>query len=98
MWPSAPHIVSTMEKWPGSEELNQAAYKLARHTDLTLFEDTSGDKTGLRAKRFVNSMSFSQTNLTIHASFIVENYDWAAYKTVVDAGDSQGDVAFELVR
>ncbi|KAF2707636.1 S-adenosyl-L-methionine-dependent methyltransferase [Pleomassaria siparia CBS 279.74] len=98
MWSSAPRIVSAMEKWPGSEEPNETAYNLARHTELPFFADISADKSGMRAKRFADSMSFFQANPTMRTSLIVDNYDWASHKVVVDVGGSQGDVALGLVK
>jgi precorrin-6B methylase 2 len=98
MWSSAPRIVSAMEKWPGSEEPNETAWNLARGTSLPFFVDLSQDKTGIRAKRFADSMSFFQANPTMRTDLVVDNYDWAKYKTVVDVGGSLGDVSIELAK
>jgi hypothetical protein len=98
MWSSAPRIVSAMEKWPGSEEPNETAYNLSHHTELPFFADISQDKTGMRPKRFADSMSFFQANPTMRTDLIVDNYNWGEYKTVVDVGGSQGDLARVLVQ
>ncbi|TVY82896.1 O-methyltransferase aurJ [Lachnellula suecica] len=37
MWPSASRLVDAMEKWPGSEEPNEAGFALAYRTDLPMF-------------------------------------------------------------
>jgi hypothetical protein len=98
MWSSAPRIVSAMEKWPGSEEPNETAYNLSHHTELPFFADLSQDKTGMRPKRFADSMSFFQANPTMRTDLIVDNYNWGEHKTVVDVGGSHGDLARVLVQ
>ena len=51
---------------------------------------------GVRVKRFTGSLSFFQLNPVMRTELVLDNYDWAKYKMVVDVGGSFGDVAFEL--
>lgn len=38
MWPACTRIVDAMQKWPGSEEPNEAGFALAYNTDKPMFE------------------------------------------------------------
>lgn len=98
MWSSGPRIVPSMEQWLGSEEPNQTAYNLARHTDVSLFEDVAKDTTGKRVKLFAESMTFFQSSPGMETHQIVDSYNWGEHKSVVDVGGSLGTVDVELVK
>ena len=74
MWSSAPRLVSALEKWPGSEEPNQAAWNLAHHTSDSFFASLA--KNEASAKRFADSMSFSQAGPGMQTNLLVDNYSW----------------------
>lgn len=96
MWSSGPRIVSALGKWPGSEEPNQTAWNLAHHTEDSFFQSLGRDEAS--AKRFADSMSFFQASPAMQTNLIVDNYDWANYKSIVDVGGSHGAIALELVK
>jgi hypothetical protein len=87
-----------MERWPGSEEPNQTAYNLARNTDVSFFDYLAKDETGKRAKLFADSMTFFQSSPGLQTHHIVDQYNWGAYKSVVDVGGSLGAVSVELAK
>lgn len=95
MWVAAPHLATAMEKWPGSQEINQTAYNIAHRTDLSFFEHIGNHETN--ARKFAESMTFMQSAPPLKADFALE-YDWVRHANgvVVDVGGSEGIIAFKL--
>lgn len=95
MPPAIPHILSVMEQWPGSQEEEESAYKLAYGSPFWKDLEANPQK----AREFAGAMTFLQGNPAIETRFVHE-YDWAQHATgtVVDVGGSQGEVAFELAK
>jgi hypothetical protein len=96
IWSSAPSIAPAMQKWPGSDELDETAWSLAQNVKEGFFEHLG--KNERKAKSFADAMSFFQASPGMQGSLVVENYDWSKYKSVVDVGGSHGAIPFELVR
>ena len=98
MWPSATRVVDAMEKWPGSEEPNEAGFALADGTDVPMFDVVGRDPA--RAKRMGEAMSFTSSGPRYSVAHLLENFEWgdAAEGSLVDVGGGRGTVAAEIAR
>ncbi|ORY09830.1 S-adenosyl-L-methionine-dependent methyltransferase [Clohesyomyces aquaticus] len=96
MWKTTPFIVSAMEKWPGSQEINETAFNLAHGTVEPFFKAMSQDKT--RVQNFSEAMKFWMSNPTMKPEFAIDGYAWDSHAqgTVVDVGGSHGIIALKL--
>ena len=98
LWPASSRVVDAMEKWPGSEEPNQAGFNIANQTERPWYEEIGKHPT--RAKRAADAMTFMQGTPGKSISHLVQNYNWesTAEGQLVDIGGSQGSVAIEIAR
>jgi trans-aconitate methyltransferase len=96
MWASAPHVVTAMEKWPGSQEPNETGFNLLRQTNLPFFAELI--KNPAEMKAFADAMSFFQAGPGMEISLILDHYDWSTHQLVVDVGGSHGKFAVELAK
>ncbi|KAH7386754.1 O-methyltransferase-domain-containing protein [Phaeosphaeria sp. MPI-PUGE-AT-0046c] len=95
LWTALPRIVEVMEKWPGSQEMEESAYKLTY--GKTFWEDFEAHPQ--KGEDFAGAMTFFLQNPALDIGF-VHAYDWAQHAngTVVDLGGSKGEVAFTLAQ
>lgn len=98
MWPSATRLVDALERWPGSEEPNEAGFNLAFHTDKPMFDVVGRDP--IRAQRMAGAMSFMHAGAEYHIRHLLEGFEWGDSKTgvLVDVGGGQGAVGIEIAR
>jgi hypothetical protein len=98
MWPAATRLVDAMEKWPGSQEPNEAGFSVAYGTDDPMFDVVGRDRE--RAQRMVGAMSFMQSGPAHSVRHVLENFEWgdAAEGVLVDVGGARGDVTIEIAR
>ncbi|KAF2730279.1 sterigmatocystin 8-O-methyltransferase precursor [Polyplosphaeria fusca] len=98
MWPSASRVSDAMQKWPGSEEPNQAGFAIAYGTDLPMFDVVGRDPE--RAKRMAGAMSFMHSGPAYSMQHVVDNFDWgdAANGLLVDVGGGRGTIGAEIAR
>ncbi|KAF2656259.1 putative O-methyltransferase [Lophiostoma macrostomum CBS 122681] len=87
--PGALKYTDAMEKWPGSEEPNQAGFNIANNTQHPAFEHMA--KNG-RLERFTNSMKVASMSPANSPIWLVEHYPWHCLDsgTLVDVGGSSG--------
>lgn len=95
LWTALPRIVEVMEKYPGSQEMEESAYRLAYGN--TFWEDFEAHPQ--KGKDFAGAMTFFLQNPALDIGFVHE-YDWSRHAngTVVDLGGSKGEVAFTLAQ
>ena len=98
MWSAATRVVDAMEKWPGSEEPNEAGFAIASNTDSPMMDTVGSDPK--RAKRMAAAMSFMHTGPRYSIEHVLNNYDWAdaAHGVLVDVGGSLGTVTMDIAR
>jgi hypothetical protein len=98
MLPASTRLVDAMQKWPGSEEPNEAGFALSEGTDLPMMEVVT--KNPQRAQRIGKAMMFLQSRPDYNVRFMLENFVWgdAAKGTLVDIGGAKGNVAVEICR
>lgn len=98
MWSAASRVVDAMEKWPGSEEPNEAGFALAHGTDLPMMDVVGRDQR--RALQMSGAMNFVHSGPQYSLQFVLKNFDWgdAAKGVLVDVGGSRGTVAMEFAR
>ncbi|KAF7903124.1 hypothetical protein EAE99_012150 [Botrytis elliptica] len=96
--PAASRMVDAMEKWPGSEEPNEAGWNIVNNESRPMFEVLGNDQK--RAKNFAGSMTFFEARPGIAVKYLVEDksLEWDRVKRMVDVGGSHGKVAFALAR
>jgi hypothetical protein len=95
LWAPLPLLPQIMAKYPGAQEMEQSAYKLAYGN--TFWEDFEAHPK--KGEDFAAAMTFFFQNPALDIGF-VNAYDWSQHKngTVVDVGGSKGDVAFTLAQ
>jgi hypothetical protein len=95
LWTALPLIPEVMAKYPGSQEMEESAYKLAYGN--TLWEDFQVYPQ--KGEDFAGAMTFFFQNPALDISFVHE-YDWSRHAngTVVDLGGSKGEVAIALAQ
>ena len=98
MWPSATRVVDAIERWPGSEEPNQAGFSIAHNTDRPMMDVVGEDSE--RSKRMAGAMSFTHAGPGYGVEHVLNNFDWgeAECGSLVDVGGSLGTVAIEIAR
>ncbi|KAF2193341.1 S-adenosyl-L-methionine-dependent methyltransferase [Zopfia rhizophila CBS 207.26] len=96
MWRDAPFIVPAMEKWPGSQEVNETAFNLAQRKEGPFFKEIGKSEKSVR--QFAEAMKFFLDKPAMRPEFAVEGYAWDVHAqgTVVDIGGSHGVIAFKL--
>lgn len=96
--PAASRMVDAMERWPGSQEPNEAGWNLAFGNPDAMFAALGRDET--RAKTFAESMSFfeARPGLAIHYLVDEEAIGWGGVRKMVDIGGSHGKVSIGLAR
>ena len=87
-----------MEKWPGSNEPNEAGFSLAYHTDQPMMDIINRDPR--RSQRMAGAMTLTQSGPAYSLNGLLNNYDWgdAVQGTLVDVGGSEGTVAIQVAR
>ena len=98
LWPSSTRVVDAMEKWPESEEPNQAGFSIAHNTDRPMMDVVGEDPE--RSKRMAGAMSFMHAGPGYSIRHVLNNVDWgnAEFGSLVDVGGSMGTVAIEIAR
>lgn len=98
MWPSASRVSDAMQRWPGSEEPNQAGFAIAYGTDVAMLDVVGRDPE--RAKRMAGAMTFLHSGPANSVQHVVDSFDWrdAAEGLLVDVGGGHGTVAIEIAR
>lgn len=96
LWPAVTKAVDAIEKWPGSEEPNQAGYNIAHNTDATIFEEVA--KYPEREQRYAAAMMFTSQGPGVEHSHILDGFDWDSIGNgvVVDVGGSQGSLSIAI--
>jgi hypothetical protein len=95
LWTPLPLIPEVMAKYPGSQELEESAYKLSYGN--TFWEDFEVHPQ--KGKDFAGAMTFFFQNPALDIGFVHE-YNWSQHAngTVVDLGGSKGEVAITLAQ
>lgn len=95
-WRDAPFIIPAMEKWPGSQELNETAFNLSQSKEEPFFKEIGKSEKNVRL--FMEAMRFFLDKPDMRPEFAVEGYAWDLHAegTVVDVGGSHGVIAFKL--
>lgn len=112
-WPAGVHMADAMEQWPNSEECNETVssfcfesswrspsqslfqgFTVANHTTKSMY-DFFADHPD-RGERFARY--FSKPEPVAAADEILDNYDWAKKRKMVDVGGSHGAVAIGIAR
>ncbi|KAF4628102.1 hypothetical protein G7Y89_g10046 [Cudoniella acicularis] len=100
MLPASTRLVDAMQKWPGSEEPNQAGFALTYETDIPMFDVVS--RHPRRAQQMGKAMSFMHSRPGESVRFLLECFKWGAIATtpavLVDVGGAKGTVAMEIAR
>ena len=98
MWPSATRVVDAMEKWPASQEPNEAGFNLANDTDKQMMDFVN--QTPERAEQMAGAMTFTQSGPAYSVEHILNNHDWgdAVHGKLVDVGGSVGAVTIQIAR
>jgi SAM-dependent methyltransferase len=96
--PAAYKMVEAMERWPGSQEPNEAGWNLAHNESRPMFEAVGADQK--RAGRFANSMAWfhARPGLSVHHLTEEDSMKWETVKKVVDVGGGHGTVCSALVK
>lgn len=95
MWPATVRLVNAMERWPASEELNQAGFAIAHNTSRPIYDELAADPR--RALSMADGMSFQHSGKG-SPGYILKYYDWKCIEDglVVDVGGSHGSAAIEI--
>ncbi|TVY82551.1 O-methyltransferase gsfB, partial [Lachnellula suecica] len=99
MLPSHGRLVDAMQKWPGSEEPNEAGFAVAHNCDIPMFEVIASDPK--RAERMVGGMSFLLSSPGFSVNYLLENFEWGSAAKgglLVDVGGASGEVATAIAR
>ncbi|KAJ4288909.1 hypothetical protein N0V90_011250 [Kalmusia sp. IMI 367209] len=98
MWPSSSRITDALEKWPGSEEANEAGFNIAYGVDIPMMDVV--DRDPARAKRMAGAMQFMHSGPGYDIRHVVDNFDWgdAAHGLLVDVGGGNGTVGAAIAR
>ncbi|KAF7512644.1 hypothetical protein GJ744_000905 [Endocarpon pusillum] len=98
IWPAAAHLGDAIEKWRGSEEVNETGYNLAHNTELSFFGTM--ERNPEHERRFANVMRALKTapDAAAPIKHLLSSFDWASVGTVVDVGGSHGALSIEIVR
>lgn len=93
--PSAARAADAALKWPGSEEPGQSGYSLGHDTvGINPFDHIKQDPA--RQSRFNAAMVFSQTEPGFSVQHLLDGYDFASVRTMVDVGGSGGRLAVQV--
>ncbi|KAI1819381.1 S-adenosyl-L-methionine-dependent methyltransferase [Xylaria intraflava] len=85
-WPAATRLADAMEKWPNSQESSKAAFTLVNNSAMGMYEILAENRD--RAERF--GMYFCHPDES--PLVLVDNYQWAEKRTMVDVGGSHGHI------
>jgi hypothetical protein len=98
MWPSAARCVDAMQKWPGSEEPNEAGFSLANNTDIPMFDAIGRDP--IRVLQMADAMTFMHAGPSWSPKLLAEHFEWgdAAKGVMVDIGGARGTVSTDIAR
>lgn len=98
MWPSTARCVDAMQKWPGSEEPNEASFSLANNTDIPMFDAIGRDPK--RALQMADAMTFMHAGPSWSPKLLAEHFEWgdAAKGVMVDIGGARGTVSTDIAR
>jgi hypothetical protein len=96
--PAAYKMVEAMERWPGSQEPNEAGWNLAHNESRPMFEAVGADQK--RAGRFANSMAWfhARPGLSVRHLTEEDSMKWDGVKKLVDVGGGHGTVCSALVK
>jgi hypothetical protein len=96
VWPSTPHIVPAMKKWPSSQEPNETAHALINGGE-SLWDNLSKDP--VKAARFAQGMKFLQTHPSFDVSYLYTGLEWErdCNISMVDVGGSIGHISITLL-
>jgi len=92
--PSAANMVDAIQKWPESQQPNEAGFQLANQTNEPIFEVLNKD--AARAECFANSMKGFFDSPAFSPEHLLSGYSWNEKKRVVDIGGSSGAIARQL--
>ncbi|PSN71469.1 putative O-methyltransferase [Corynespora cassiicola Philippines] len=92
--PSATRLVDAMQKWPNSQEPNEAGFNLAKGTSEPMFVVMNRDSD--RATEFAGSMNIFLESPPFSPQHLIRGYEWSHVKKVVDIGGSSGSIATAL--
>jgi hypothetical protein len=96
VWPSTPHIVPAMRKWPGSQEPTETAHAEMNGGE-SLWENLS--KNSVKASRFAQGMKFLQIHPSFDVSYLCTALGWErdCSTFMVDLGGSIGHISQTLL-
>ncbi|EPE28293.1 S-adenosyl-L-methionine-dependent methyltransferase [Glarea lozoyensis ATCC 20868] len=98
MLPASTRLVDAMQKWPGSEEPNEAGFALSEGTDFAMMEVVTRDPK--RAQCIGTAMTFLHSRPEYDVKYLLDTFPWdnAARGVLVDVGGAKGDVAVDICR
>ncbi|KAI0410560.1 sterigmatocystin 8-O-methyltransferase [Xylaria grammica] len=87
-WPAATRMLDAIQKWPGSEELNNTGFSLVNNTDKSIFEVLGTNH---------DPHDFFPGYATAEVSQL---YDWGSLGSAVIAhiGGARGEIAIEIAK
>ncbi|KAJ3493728.1 hypothetical protein NLG97_g4547 [Lecanicillium saksenae] len=97
-FPISTRLVEAHEKWPGSTSSNNAAFNLARNTDLQRYAYLAQPGNEEQLRRFHNMLTFARKERATDVKYVPRAYSWDKVNTVVDIGGGSGGVAVTLAR
>jgi hypothetical protein len=96
VWPSTPHIVSAMKKWPGSQEPNETAHAEVNGGE-SVWENLAKDP--IKAARFAQGMKFLQIHPSYDVNHLCTGLGWErdCNMLMIDVGGSIGHISQTLL-
>ena len=89
-------LVEAIEKWPASQEPNEAGFNVATKTDRPIFQVLAQDER--KMKDVAMAMKWWDMRPERHPRYIIEGFDWNSVTQVVDVGGSFGKASISIAQ
>lgn len=94
--PASTRTPDAMQRWPHSQEPNEAGFNLAHNEAKPMFEVLAQDPA--RAKLFSDSMKLFFETPQFSLDHTVDSFPWSAISKMVDIGGSMGHASIAIAR
>ena len=94
--PASTRMPDAMQRWPCSQEPNEAGFNLAHNVSQPMLEVLAQDPA--RAKFFGDSMKLFVETPPFSLSHTVDNFVWGEVSKMVDIGGSMGHASIAIAR
>src|SRR5690606_10319317 len=87
-------LIVAIERWPASQEPNEAGFNAATNDRAPMFKTLTQDQR--KGRDAAMAMSWWNRRPGMHPRYLARSFDWASIKTVVDVGGSHGSLSICL--